>query len=102
MVDTTPMYNYTDLENASGLIELFDYINVNTDSLFLPLILVGIFLVIYMGLQRYLAEKAFIAAGYSTSLVALLFWASGLTHYGFAFTFFLLTSVVMLVVRVRR
>lgn len=100
-MNLTSLYDYSELSNATGLLDMFSWVDTASGNLFIPLILLGVFLITWIGLQGYMSEKAFIAAGFSTSLVALMFWAAGIVHVGIVFTLFLLTSIMLLVSRSR-
>lgn len=100
-MNTTPIHNYTELYNSTGLQGMFSWINTQSTGLFIPMILLAVFVITFIGLKNFLAEKAFFAAGYITSLVALMFWAAGILPTVYPIILFLVTSVTVLVIRMK-
>lgn len=73
--------------NASkGLGELFNYINLVTNSWVSNMIMIGIWIIVLMGFYKAKEDfkGALAVAGYSTFVVGLLFWIGGFIS-GFAF-----------------
>lgn len=73
--------------NASkGLGELFNYINLVTNSWVSNMIMIGIWIIVLMGFYKAKEDfkGALAVAGYSTFVVGLLFWIGGFIS-GWAF-----------------
>ena len=69
----------TSVNFSDGMIGLIDYVNDVTFSWFSNLLLIGIWVIVFMGFYKSKDDPkgAFAVAGYSTFVVSLLFWIGG-------------------------
>ena len=86
--------------NASqGLGEVFNYVNVVTNSWLSNLIMIGIYVIILIGFYKAKDDfkGAMAVAGYGTFVVGLLFWIGGFIS-GLAFVWIISIAIIGTVV----
>jgi len=70
----------TSINTTKGLNEIFSYVNEISDNWFSQMVLIGIFMIIWIGYYKAREDfrGGFAVAGYGTFVVSLLFWVGGL------------------------
>ena len=68
------------LTNASNIVEIADYANDVTSGLFFPLMLFGVWIILFVAMLRWGERQAFTASSFSTALIAILLAAVELVN----------------------
>jgi hypothetical protein len=84
----------TTINASAGLGSLIDYVNNVTNFWFSYMLLIGIWVIIFMGFYKAKddASGSFAVAGYGTFVVGLLFWIGGWIT-GWAFSFVIVATI---------
>jgi len=70
------MYSYP--SNITKLVDLAVWTNSVTTGFFWPLILFGLFIILFMSFKQYPTERAFAASSFITMLIAIMLGIIGL------------------------
>ena len=91
----------TTINASKGLTEIFSYINGVTDNWISNLLLIGIYIIVLVGFYKAKEDfqGAMAVAGYSTFVIALLFWIGGIISgavFGMAIAVAVIGTIVLL------
>ena len=84
---------YYELGNITSFPGLLEEVNVLTGFYFGPLVVASFFLVMFLSMKNYEAEKAFAAASFLTTILCFLFFLINLT----TVSHLMVTSIMTLV-----
>ena len=85
----------TTINASKGLTEIFNYVNSVTNQWVSNLLIIGIYIIVLIGFYKVNDDfkGALAVAGYSTFVIALLFWIGGFVS-GFALTVAVVIAMV--------
>ena len=84
--------NMTGLENATNVLGLIEYVNINASGMFITLILVALFFILFMNLRKYGTLDALIGGSFPCFILSILFKSLGLINFAFVIMFFIITA----------
>ena len=84
--------NFTGLDNATNVVGLIDYVNLNSSGMFITLILVALFFILFMNLRKYGTLDALIGAAFPSFIISILFKSLGFINFAFVIMFFVITA----------
>ena len=91
------MYNFTNITNKNTTLELIQSVNYElTGGMFSLLIIIALGIIIFMSTQNQGIGESFILTNFILSIVAGLFWVTGLLSLSYAMIFFLLSFISIL------
>ena len=88
-------YNLTTLQNANNIVKLFEFVNgPPTNGLFIPIMLIAIYIIMLMGLKRYGFDNALLVSSWIAFLMSLLLRSAGLISVVFMLAFLFITALI--------
>ena len=91
------MYSYpTNITNLAGLAL---WANSVTGSLFWPLILLGLFAIMFFSLKNYPMERSFATSSFVTAIIGIMFYLIGLVSAYIVVGIMVVTAISVIVLR---
>ena len=88
------MYSYP---NVTGVFGLVQWCNSVTNDWFIPLILIGLYVILFISFMGYSTPRAFGASSFICALIAVLFGMIGLLGFKFVTGFIILGAIGLIV-----
>jgi hypothetical protein len=104
--NSSSWYQYPNRTDSSGMFELFGYVNRTADNLFMPVMLLVIWIVIFVGTfssgggGRPAAARGFVFASFVTAILSILTSAMGFLGPKWMYLSFILVAVGLLWVKI--
>lgn len=93
MVNTTLPYEMT--QNVTGLLSVFEYIQGVSEGYFFPIVLFGIFIVVFISLKGYSTPRAFAGAAFLNFVLSAIMGILGLLSPVFSYLGVVLVGVAI-------